>query len=584
MLSFYWVLACLFAGFLTFLSPCILPVLPIVLSTAVGTSRWRPFWIVLGLILSFTILGLVLSFLGSFFGISPQVIRWIALGFLFLAGLLFLFPSLSDKIFHPLTQKFSKVGDSRESVGSYLLLGASLGAIWTPCAGPIFAAVLSGALLQRSLLDSTILLFAYALGAGVPMLLVGYLGGSLMRRIRGIAKKENQFRRFTGALLILASILFAFGLDTRLIASVPVSWLNLSKVEQGIVEKIDGSEMKTSASTPMLLGTQMPTSGGQKNRSDLPVLGSMPEIDGIARWINSSPLQKKDLKGKVVLIDFWTYSCINCLRTLPYVKSWYNTYKDQGFVVVGIHTPEFAFEKDYQNVVKAVKDLNITYPVGQDNDFTTWRNFNNRYWPAHYLIDAEGNIRYTHFGEGEYDRTEKAIQSLLKEKGKVVQGLASDKVEAKVDFSRVKSLETYLGYGRMENFNSPEPVKKDSEQLYTPAAAQKLNTWSLDGEWKIELERVINFKPQAKLRFKFEAQRLNLVMSSASGQPIRAQVKIDGKKVGSGTAGKDATGGDVLIQAPRLYELLDIGELKGEHLFEIEFLDPMVAVFAFTFG
>jgi cytochrome c biogenesis protein CcdA/thiol-disulfide isomerase/thioredoxin len=569
MINIYWIFASIFAGLLTFFSPCVLPVLPIVLSSSLGGSKLRPFWIVSGLVLSFTFLGLALNFLGSIFGITPQAVRYLAILLLFIAGILFLFPELSSRLFLPLTQRFGRAQVSGEGPWGALLLGASMGAVWTPCAGPIFAVVLSGALLQRRFVDSFILLFVYALGAGLPMLAVAYAGNRLVRKLRNIAQYENKIRRATGAILVLTSLLFGLGLDTRLIANLPVSWFNSSRLEEGVVRKL-----------------KPPHSANKEesiSKEALPVLGKMPQLEGIKNWINSEPLTREALQGKVVLVDFWTYSCINCLRTLPYLIQWYQHYQDQGLVILGIHTPEFAFEKDLRNVEKAVSSLGVRYPVALDNDYGTWRNFNNQYWPAHFLIDAQGRIRYQHFGEGEYERTEAAIQSLLREKGAAVKLAEREKIPNPVDFSRINSPETYVGYKRMSGFQSPESLKPDQTQDYSLARIQALNTWSLAGPWKIEEERAINQAPHAKLRFQFEAQRLNLVMAPSSGV-IHAIVRIDGKLADATTAGKDVKDGTVVIDAARLYELLDLRELKGSHLFEIEFLEPDAQVFAFTFG
>ncbi|MFO1518910.1 MAG: cytochrome c biogenesis protein DipZ [bacterium] len=576
MFSFYWVLACFFAGFITFLSPCVLPVLPIVLSTSLGESKSKPFWIVLGLVLGFTALGISLNFLGAFLGFSPSTIRKMALLLLFAAGLLFLFPSASAKIFQPFTRRFGASSPSENPTGASpwaaLAIGVSLGALWTPCAGPIFAFVLSASLLQRQIVDSFFLFLAYAVGAGLPMLAVAYLGNRWVKKIRSFARYENKIRRFSGALLILFAVFFWFGLDARFIAALPVSWVNLTKVEEKIVNRLDGRPVAPSAA-PVSKEVR-----GEK--SALPVKGAFPEIGGITGWINSDPLTRESLKGKVVLVDFWTYSCVNCLRTLPYLKQWYRDYRDQGFVVLGVHTPEFAFEKELGNVSRAVKELGILYPVASDSRYVTWQNFDNHYWPAHYLIDAQGNIRYVHFGEGEYDRTEAAIRSLLKEKGATV---APEKAFAgeKLDLARIQSPETYLGSDRAERFNSPETVREGG-QNYSLAKNQTLNTWSLGGAWKIEGEKAVSMSPQTKLRFQFSARRLNLVLSSE--KPVEALIRIDGKVVTPQEAGRDVKDGKLTIQAPRLYELIDLKNLSGEHLFEIEFLSPGAEAFAFTFG
>lgn len=573
MLNLYWIFASLFAGFLTFLSPCVLPVLPLIFSTSLGKSKWRPLYIVSGLVFGFTLLGILFNFLGSFFGISPQTIRWISIILLFLAGIFFIFPSLSAKVFSPISRKLGNVEVSEENFWGAFLIGISLGALWSPCAGPIFAIVLSGAIVQKKFLDSFFLLFAYAIGAGIPMLMVAYLGNRLVQKIKTFARYENKIRRLTGVLLILAAGIFVLELDARLIASIPISLFNSNKLEDQIVNKIQNNRSD-------LMARHSPNEISSK----LPVLGLLPPLSGGIDWINSKPLTKEELRGKVVLIDFWTYSCVNCLRTLPYVKNWYKKYHDQGFVIIGVHTPEFAFEKEKENVAKAVKDLGIFYPVVLDNDYAIWKNFDNHYWPAHYLVDAEGRIREIHHGEGEYAETETAIQVLLKEKGVLIQKNASEKVEEEVDFSRIRSPETYLGYERASNFKSSQEVVPDQFSSYTFPSELSLNQWGLSGSWKIEKEKITNQNSHAKIRFQFEARKLNLVMGAAEKNPIEATIKIDGKVIETNLSGKDVKNGKVLIQDSRLYELIDLKEVRGVHLFEIEFLNSNIFAFAFTFG
>ncbi len=313
----------------------------------------------------------------------------------------------------------------------------------------------------------------------------------------------------------------------------------------------------------------------------LPVLGTMPELEGFASWINSEALMREDLKGKVVLVDFWTYSCINYIRTFPYLVDWWDKYQDDDFVLLGIHTPEFGFEKDRDNVIEAMEKHGLKFPVAQDNDFVTWKNFNNRYWPAKYLFDKEGQLRYVHFGEGKYDDTEKAIQQLL----------AVDKELTVTDAPTakgVKSPETYFGYWRSENFASNEALKQDESRAYSFPASLGANEWALEGEWNIERQHAQAQEKGAKFRFRYNASVANLVMAIDGGDLQDIVVYLDGKEVPDDLMGahvkpsKSEDGTFTTVSFSDLYELI-AGE-PGEHILEIETLEAGLQIFAITFG
>jgi cytochrome c biogenesis protein CcdA/thiol-disulfide isomerase/thioredoxin len=320
----------------------------------------------------------------------------------------------------------------------------------------------------------------------------------------------------------------------------------------------------------------------------LPVEGDAPSLSGAVQWLNSPPLTMEALKGKVVLVDFWTYSCINCLRAIPYVRAWAEKYRDQGLVVIGVHAPEFAFEKNVDNVRKAVSDLRIDYPVAIDNDYAIWRAFQNQYWPAHYFIDAQGRIRHHHFGEGDYVGSERVIQQLLAEAGKSASaGLVTvnaSGVEAASDMKDVESPETYVGYLRSENFVSNDGAVPDARHLYE-LQAPRLNEWGVSGDWTIGGESAVLNEKGGSIAYRFHARDLHLVLGPGpSGAPVHFRVTIDGKAPGEGHgADTDAEGLGVVTQQ-RLYQLVrQTGEV-GDHTFKIEFLDPGVQAFAFTFG
>ncbi len=320
--------------------------------------------------------------------------------------------------------------------------------------------------------------------------------------------------------------------------------------------------------------------------SGLPILApSMPEFTGISTWIDSGPITASALKGKVVLVDFWTYSCINCIRTLPYTTSWQEKYKDKGFTIVGVHTPEFAFEKVEANVRQAVDRFKITYPVAMDNAYGTWNAYGNRYWPAEYLFDAQGRLRHVHFGEGEYDKTEQAIQALLKEAGQ--QADMAVTAMAGNDLGKVASPETYLGYARAEYLGSPEPVARNAPGRYTIAKAPALNRFYFGGEWIDEAERAVSGK-DAALVYKYSASQANLVMSG-NGDKRRVEISLDGQPVPENFRGADVRIADdgktyIDVSDERLYVLTDTHGVYGPHTLQLRFLDPSTAAYAFTFG
>ena len=318
--------------------------------------------------------------------------------------------------------------------------------------------------------------------------------------------------------------------------------------------------------------------------------GPMPDLDGAIGWLNSAPLNRKSLRGKVVLVNFWTYTCINSLRPLPYVRSWAAKYKDAGLVVIGAHTPEFSFEHEPMNVENAVRKLNVTFPVAIDSDYRIWRSFNNEAWPAQYLVDAKGRIRYHHFGEGDYGDIERVIQQLLKENGAA--GLASDTtsvtgvgIEAAPDWTDERSPETYIGYRQAQNFASPEKLHKDSIQLFTAPANPSLNHWGLIGSWNVNAESAVLQAVHGRILFRFHSRDLHLVLAPAKdAKPVRFVVRLDGAAPGENCGVDTSADGSGEIREPRLYQLIRQKGPIVDRTFEIEFLDPGVQALDFTFG
>ena len=320
--------------------------------------------------------------------------------------------------------------------------------------------------------------------------------------------------------------------------------------------------------------------------------GQLPALNGATSWLNSAPLTREELRGKVVLIDFWTYSCINCLRSLPYVNGWYQKYKDHGLVVIGVHSPEFAFEKDVGNVQRAVHDLNVTYPVALDSNYEIWRAFDNQYWPAHYFIDAQGRIRGHHFGEGDYPESERILRELLTEAGfkdlppAGISVAAAKGVEAPSDDANMLSPETYVGYARAEHFSSPSGVLPDQSKEYTAPEKLDVNQWALAGMWTVDEEKGILNSAHGSIVFRFQARDLHLVLGPGpSGKPVRFRVRLDGADPATAHGTDTDASGNGVVTGQRLYQL--IRQPPGEihrHTFTIEFLDAGVQAYAFTFG
>jgi len=331
-------------------------------------------------------------------------------------------------------------------------------------------------------------------------------------------------------------------------------------------------------------------SGAAAHRDELPVEGELPSLGGAVAWLNSPALTPQALRGKVVLIDFWTYSCINCLRALPYVKSWYDRYRGQGLVVIGVHAPEFAFEKDPDNVKRAVRELGINYPVALDSNYAIWQAFHNQYWPAHYFIDAQGQIRGHHFGEGDYAGSEELLRQLLTEAGAgqlaaagaPVQGVG---VEKAADEAAVESPETYIGYERAANFASPGGQLPDAPGSYSAPATLQLNQWALSGPWRVEGERAVATAAHGGIVFRFRARDLHLVLGTADGaHPVRFRVTLDGAAPDADHGVDVQPDGSGTVRGQRLYQLLRLSHPDAEHTFAIEFLDPGVQAYSFTFG
>jgi cytochrome c biogenesis protein CcdA/thiol-disulfide isomerase/thioredoxin len=566
-------------GVLTILSPCILPVLPFVFSRADQPFRRSGLPLLTGMALTFALVATAAAFGGHWVVRLNQGGRYVAIAVFLVLGLTLLFPSLAEVLTRPLVRVGGKIqgGYSAEtSVGKSFVLGISTGLLWAPCAGPILGLILTGAAIGGPGARSSFLLLFYALGAATSLgtaLLAGKKVFSAMKRSLSF---DVWIRRALGVAVLVGVVAIALGWDTGLLKRF--SFVNTAKAEENLIGTF---------------GPKNPTVVPVSTTGPLPALsdeGPMPDLSGAVGWINSPALSSKSLRGKVVVIDFWTYSCINCLRALPYVEGWAEKYKDSGLVVIGVHTPEFAFEKERSNVEKAVRDLKITYPVAIDSDYKIWQAFNNQYWPAHYFIDGKGRIRYHHFGEGEYDESERVIQQLLKENGATslsagVINVTASGAEAAADNKNVGSPETYVGYKRAGNFASVEPVAEDSRKTYSPQPRLSLNQWALGGSWKVGEESAVLESLPGKIVFRFHARDLHLVLGPAkNGKPIRFTVKLDGTPPGEDHGADTDASGAGTVQGNRLYQLIRQKGPVEDRTFEIDFVDPGVQAFAFTFG
>ncbi|MEB3286655.1 MAG: cytochrome c biogenesis protein DipZ [Vampirovibrionales bacterium] len=534
-------------------SPCVLPILPIVLSAGLDSGKWRPYGLITGFIFSFWTFTLLSRKLVSVLGVDPGLIRNISFAVLFIFGLVLCSEFLSEK-FTALSERLVRMGQSlssqlsaRESESkrsgffSGFLLGIFIGLIWSPCVGPIIAIVLVQVIRQETDLASALLLAAFSIGVSVPMLLITLGGKKVMAKLDFFKRKGALVRKILG-IIILVTVLLTAGSE----------WFNLTP-----------PSFAASPNIKILDGLANPSPA--------------PEFKGISAWINSKPLTMAQLKGKVVLVDFWTYSCVNCIRTLPHITAWDKKYRGKGLVIVGVHSPEFEFEKKLSNVQMAVKKYGIQYPVALDNNLDTFTGFENRYWPAHYLIDKNGRIVYTHFGEGKYDVTESNIRAFLG-----IAGAAAPDTNARGFGAYDQTPETYLGYARAEHFDSPEGLQKNTTATYTFPKTSPMHAWSLSGKWAVGAEKISSREKGASLRLRFTAKKVFLVLGSDRGQPVQVSLWLNGKLL-KNNAGKDISHNRLSVKEHRLYELVNQETSKPGWL-EIRSHEPGLSAYAFTFG
>jgi len=532
------------------LSPCILPILPIVLSLGIAGPRGRPYGIIVGFVASFSALTLLSRQLITTLSLDVNIIRYVSFILLFLFALVLISDFLSEK-FTQWTTRFSNLGErvaqkqsNQSGFFGGLVLGVGIGCIWVPCAGPIMAAVIVQTVTQETTMATVMTLLSFTVGTAVPMLVLVLMGRRIMEQVSFLKSYTQRIRKILGVVILISVIVSILPGQGWFVPSLPTKAVS--------------------------------NSSGLGLRNGLPAPYPAPEIKGIDHWINSPPLQLNQLKGKVVLIDFWTYSCINCVRTLPYLTKWDETYRDRGLVIIGVHTPEFAFEMKLENVQNAVKMRQIHYSVALDNTFKTWINFKNQFWPAHYLIDRDGNVVYTHFGEGEYETTEANIRYLLgltpKAEVLEVQKTAGDNLTP----------ETYLGYGRAERFVSSSRLIPNQSFDYPFFPDIPLHGWSLEGKWVVEKQAITAGQENAKIKLHFYAKKVFLVLGTGTGQPLNAKVNLNGQDLGK-NAGADTHNGEVLVTKDTLYELVSMPSVE-EGFLEVQASEPGLQAYAFTFG
>lgn len=556
------------AGILTVLAPCVLPLLPVIIGGGIGGSRWRPYIITFSLASSLVLFTIILKLTSLLININPDYIKYFSGIIIIFLGLISIFPEIWEKITVKLglsqkSDNLLETANQKKGILGDVMTGFALGPVFSSCS-PTYALALA-TVLQGKIIDGAINMFFYILGLVLVFLLISIFGRKLTKRLKFIVDPNGVFKKVLGVIFVIVGITITTGFDKKIELFVANNVFNITSVEQKLLNQ---TTAKTS-STKLI---------------DPAIAKQAPEIVGISDWINSQPLDMQKLKGKVVLVDFWTYSCINCQRTFPYLKNWNTKYKDDKFVILGLHAPEFAFEKKLENVQKASKEFGLEYPIGLDNDFATWNNFNNNSWPAKYLIDKDGKIRYTHFGEGDYAETEKAIQDLIRENG--VDPKVTD--ESKPDISILNNIngpitpETYLGWSRSSNFANKTEIEFNQTKKYIAKNNLDKNEWTLGGNWIINNENIVSSGEDSKLTLNFGAKEVFIVAGNDQGQG-ELNLKLNGKILDQTMAGTDVQNSKVIINGDKLYKLIKLPQNTANQILEIT-ASKGTRLNAFTFG
>jgi len=575
------------AGAATALTPCVLPVLPALLSASATGGRRRPLGVVLGLTVSHTLVIVALGSVVSRIGLADGFVRTFAILVLLFFGLSLILPSLGERVEAPLS-RLSRFGPRSAGSGfwSGIGVGFALGFVYAPCAGPIVAAIISVGATQETSFGLAAVAIAYGAGSALTLGLMAFGGRRVLERLRRTGRGPGLQRAF-GAVMVLTAVAMFANLDVRFTTALandfpafisnPTRGLERSDaVEDRLADlrgesRFDSDREEVAAVNPH---TADPA-------SRYPVLGNAPDFTGNQEWFNTPDgrgLSLEDLRGQVVLVDFWTYTCINCIRTFPALKEWDRLYRDKGLTIVGVHTPEFAFERKASNVREAIDQNGLAYPVAQDNEYATWNAWGNQFWPAKYLIDSQGRVRYTHFGEGDYEQTEQAIRALLEEAGEErLGGLAQARTETADP--AVRTPETYLGTLRAKDWLGDPP--RNGTHSYPGVDRLPPNGFALTGRWRVDGESGTS-GDGASINARFKARKVFLVMSSKGGRPRDVRVLLDGRPVSASQAGNDVREGAATVTRERLYRLVSLPR-AGDHELSLRF-PPGVSAFAFTFG
>ena len=582
------------AGAGTALSPCVLPVLPIALSAGATGGRRRPLGIVIGLAVSFTFATVALVYVISALGLPDDLLRKLAIGVLLAFGITLMIPPLAARVEAWLSRfagRAGVAGGGGDGFWSGTAVGASLGLVYAPCAGPILAGVITVSASQPFTAGRLAVALSYGIGSAVVLYLL-MLGG---RRLTApLARRGSGLQVAMGAVMVVVALAMAGNYDVKfqnnIASSLPSFLVNPTEGLEDTAsartalddvrgESAHGVGAKATSATAAVRDSTSRGSEPETKQSGLPVLGPAPEFVDNQQWFNTPgdrPLTLRSLRGRVVLVDFWTYTCINCLRTLPYLTAWDRTYRKDGLTIVGVHSPEFPFEKDAGNVEEAIERNGIHYPVAQDNDLATWSAYGTQYWPSEYFIDAQGRVRFVHYGEGEYGEKEQIIRELLKEAGRPVS--RHDSGASGIEPSAgVTTPETYLGAARAERFVNPT-LSPGSHDFGNPASPSP-NEFAYRGRWKITLDSAT--AEGGSLDLSFGARRVYLVLGSP-GRTRHMRVLLDGKPIPDSFAGSDVHAGVVDITTQRLYNLVDLPRV-GHHLLTLR-PEAGVAGYAFTFG
>ena len=572
------------AGAATALSPCVLPVLPVALSAGATGGRRRPLGIVAGLTLSFTFATVALVYVIAALGLPDDLLRKLAIAVLIGFGLTLMAPPLAARLEGWISGIASRGGDPRgggDGFWSGILVGLSLGLVYAPCAGPILAGVITVSASQSFDAGRLAVALSYGIGSAAVLYLL-MLGGR--RAIAPLARRGVGLQVAMGAVMVFVGLAMLCNYDIRfqnaIASDLPSFLVNPSEALEDSASAQDAlAGLRGSGHGARFAAAGTPPPETTDERLDLPILGRAPEFVGNEHWFNTPgdrPLTLRGLRGRVVLVDFWTYSCINCLRTLPYLKAWDERYRKDGLTIVGVHSPEFPFERDPGNVEDAIERNGIRYPIAQDNELRTWEAYANQYWPAEYFIDARGRVRYAHFGEGEYDEKEKVIRTLLAEAGRPIGGSRADGhgIEAEAG---VTTPESYLGSARATGFTNGliSPGLHD----FTAPAEIPPDRLAYRGLWRIAPDSAT--AGGGSLELNFGARRVYLVLGTVDGKPRRVSVLLDGRPIGD-AAGADVHGGSVTVRSQRLYELVDLPAV-GRHVLRLQ-PQPGVMGYAFTFG